>query len=102
MGLQRQCLFRFSCPRTPALGKGERSLLMLPNCPPISNTNPSPSSPHPEASPGHSHLALTISLKLGQLQGNLGILAACGNEREVSPAGVAHEGSEQGLGWRMG
>lgn len=67
-----------------------------------SNTYPNP--PHPEASPGHtsaSYLALTVSLKLSQLQGDLGILAAYRNESTVSPVGVAHVGREQVLGRRV-
>lgn len=71
----------------------------------VFSTSPAPPLLHPEASPGHpghSHLALTISLKLGQLQGDLRILAACRNERKVSPAGVAHEGSEQVYGVEYG
>lgn len=71
----------------------------------VFSTSPAPPLLHPEASPGHpghSHLALTISLKLGQLQGDLGILAACRNERKVSPAGVAHKGSDQVFGVEYG
>lgn len=41
---------------------------------------------------GPSYLALTVSLKLGQLQGDLGILAAYRNKSKVSPAGVAQVG----------
>lgn len=39
-----------------------------------------------------SYLALTVSLKLSQLQGDLWILATYRNENEVSLAGVAHVG----------
>lgn len=39
-----------------------------------------------------SYLALTVSLKLGQLQGDLWILATYRNESEASLAGVAHVG----------
>lgn len=106
MRLLRQCLVGFSWPRrAPALGKGASGLLMLPNCP-LFSAPPQPLlSSIQKASPGHpghSHLALTISLKLGQLQGDLGILAACRNERKVSPAGVAHKGSDQVFGVEYG
>ena len=91
--LRRQCLFGFTCPWKG--GKRPADVAQLsPHLRHLPRPHPSSPSPHP-GHPGHAHLALTIGLKLGQLQGDLGILAACRNEREVRPAGVAREGREQ-------
>lgn len=72
-----------------AAGRGERlpregaSRLPPPSCLPASLTR----KPRWGARP--PYLALTVSLKLSQLQRDLGVLAAYRNESEVSPAGVA-------------
>ena len=95
-----QSLFGFSWPReAPAMQWGRAA------SGPVSQRTPRPASPHPEASPGHpgpSYLALTVGLKLGQFQGNLGILAACRNKSKVDLAGVAKRAESRCWGRRLG
>lgn len=73
---------------------GASSLLMPPNYPPSSQRTPQPLFLSRRFSGVHRppYLALTVSLKLSQFQGDLGILATCRNESEVSPACVTHIG----------